>query len=865
MIQNIFHSGSGNRSGRGGSGAQPRIRSVFMRKDLLAIGLGTVLSGVTLFSSLAANTMVALHGHVPSIVARAKLQAQGQVDSEQVMTLSIGLPLRNRPALSNLLAQIYDPKSANYSHYLTPQEFTEHFGPTEQDYRAVTDFARQHGLTVTGTHANRMLLDVSGRAADIEKTFGVSLNLYQHPTESREFFAPDRDPSVPAGLQIQDISGLDSYYRPHTNYRIKPGATPVPLKNAPKIKSQAATAKGGSGPAGEYMGDDFRNAYVPGSSLTGAGQTVALLQFDGYLASDITEYEQLTGRPNVALQNVLIDGFSGVPTGNGGEIEVSLDIEMAISMAPGLAKVILYEGDPFNFHPNDVLNRIATDNAARQVSCSWGWGGGPSITTDQIFQQMALQGQTFFDATGDGDAFLPGEVDDPFFPGEPSSTPFITQVGGTTLTMNGNGGSYASETVWNWGIRFGFDGEGSSGGISSFYSIPSWQTNINMTLRGGSTVNRNIPDVALTADDVLVIADGGIEFVGVGGTSCAAPLWAGFTALVNQQATINVRGPVGFINPALYAIANSTNYATCFHDTTTGNNTWSQSPNQFFAAQGYDLCTGLGTPAGTNFINALLKQTAPAVHISPPPPPYGTTLGNVAGGNPNGSWFMFVRDDAPVSSGFIANGWILSLTTADVVGTVGDLELLMKTASSSAFTGQPVTFVLTVTNYGPSISTNVSVLDNLPLGVTVVSTNTTQGSIVRSGSTVIWNVGTLNVNAGASLVLTVQPHGVGSLLNTATASAGTPDPNPDDDFASANVDIGTLSATLTPTYASSNHTFYISVPGPTNPSVTVVIQANTNLSGTNWMNIYTGTPPINFSEPVSNTTVRRFYRALLLP
>src|SRR6185437_5791562 len=152
MIQNIFHSGSGNRSGRGGSGAQPRIRSVFMRKDLLAIGLGTVLSGVTLFSSLAANTMVALHGHVPSIVARAKLQAQGQVDSEQVMTLSIGLPLRNRPALSNLLAQIYDPQSANYSHYLTPQEFTEHFGPTEQDYRAVMDFARQHGLTVTGTH-----------------------------------------------------------------------------------------------------------------------------------------------------------------------------------------------------------------------------------------------------------------------------------------------------------------------------------------------------------------------------------------------------------------------------------------------------------------------------------------------------------------------------------------------------------------------------------------------------------------------------------------------------------------------------------------------------------------------------------------
>lgn len=844
-----------------------------MRKDLLAIGLGVVLSGATVFSTLAAGT-VTLRGHVPSIVARGQAKSIGDVNSDKTLDLSIGLPLRNGSVLRNLLQQIYDPKSPNYHHYLSPQQFTEHFGPTEKDYQEVIEFARKNHMTVTRTHANRMLLDVTGRAADVEKAFGVTLHNYQHPTESRQFFAPDHEPSVPAGLQIQDISGLDNYARPYPHFHLKPGSTPVRIDSsaakeaaakAAATKAEAPKAFTGSGPFGNYIGDDFRRAYVPGTTLTGAGQTVALVQFDGYLASDIQTYENLTGRTNVPLQNVLIDGFSGIPTGNGGEVEVSLDIEMVISMAPGVSKIIVYEGDPFNFHPNDVLNAIALADAARQVSCSWGWVGGPNLTTDQIFQEMAAQGQTFYDAVGDSDAFLPGQVDDPFSLNEPSSNPFITQVGGTTLTMNGNGSRYASETVWNWGTRFNLDGIGSSGGISSFYAIPSWQTNIDMSVPQGSQVNRNVPDVALTADDVLVIADGGLEYSGTGGTSCAAPLWAGFTALVNEQGMLNAHPPIGFINPALYAIANSTNYANCFHDVTTGNNTWSKSPNLFLAKPGYDLCTGLGTPNGTNLINALLTVPTVAPHISPPPPPYGDTMSSVNGGNPNGSWLMFVQDDAPISSGFIANGWILGLTTADLVGTAGDNELLMTTTSSTVFAGQPITFSLSVTNYGPSVSTNITVVDNLPLGTTLISSNVTQGTITRSGSTILWNIGTLDVNNGAGLTLTVQPFAQGSFVSTANVQAGTPDPNPDEDFASASVNVVPLSTSLTSTYNSANHTFQISVPGPTNPAVTVVIQVNTNLATTNWVNIYTSTPPINFVDPASSSSVSRFYRALLLP
>jgi len=865
MKHTIFHMKSGNQSSGNGFGAVKETRSAFMRKDLLAIGLGIVLSSVTVFSSLAADGPVTLKNHVPNVVKSGKAQFRGHVAPDHALTLSLGLPLRNQAALSNFLDQVNDPKSPNFHHYLTPEQFAEHFGPTEADYNTVNEFARKSGFKIVGTTGNRMLLTVKGNAANAEKAFGVTLNEYQHPTEARNFIAPDREPSVPAGVKVQDIQGLGDFYRArprvHVNQLFSNQVYSASSKTSEtalmKAKANDAGIRLGSGPGQTYVGDDFRRAYVPNTALTGSGQVVALYEGDGYFASDIAAYENLTGRPNVPLQNVLIDGFSGVPTGDiNAVIEVSLDIEMVIAMAPNVSKIIVYEGS--DFLENDILNQIAVDNAAKQISCSWGWFGGPSLTTDQIFQQMAAQGQSFLSASGDIDPFLPGAVDDPSVPNAPSDDPFITQVGGTTLNMNGQGASYGSETVWNVG-----DGVGSSGGISGFYSIPSYQTNINMTARGGSAIKRNLPDVALTADNVFVIAFGGLSG-SVGGTSCAAPLWAGLIALANQQGTLNGNSPVGFINPALYAIAtNPPTYAASFHDITTGNNAWSGSPNLFSAVAGYDLCTGLGTPRSTNLINAMLSFGTPTIHISPPPPPYGSTMASVNGSNPNGQWFLFIQDDAPISSGMIANGWILNLTTADLVGTVGDIELLASVAHTNAFVGQNATFTVTVTNYGPSLSTNVVVTDNLPLNATVVSTNATQGVITRTGTTLSWDVGNLALNAGAAMTITVKSQTAGIVANSASVSAGTPDPNSDDDSAFANVSFVPLSATLTPAYSNGN--FIISIPGPTNPALTVIIQANSNLVSTNWVNVFTGQPPINFVDPAPSGNVSRFYRAILLP
>jgi subtilase family serine protease len=533
-----------------------------------------------------------LQGNVPEAVARLHLQSVGRVAATNRLNLAIGLPLRNREALTILLQQLYDPASTNYHKYLTSEQFTERFGPSEQDYRSLIAFAKTNGFTVTGIYPHRMMISVNAATADIERTFHVKMLTYRHPTEARDFYAPDSEPSLDLGTPVLHVSGMNNYQLAHPNNVVK-------QKTILAATTSAAT---GSGPSGNYIGQDFRNAYVPGVSLTGSGQIVGLLQFDGYTAADITYYEDhaVPTLPHVPLQNVLIDGFSGLPTGlplnNPGEREVSLDIEMVVSMAPGLSSIVVYMATNSTAEWDNILARMVEDTNIKQFSCSWS-GGSANPIAEQYFLTMQAQGQSFFNATGDSDAFT-GAI--PF----PSDSTNITEVGATTLTMNGTGASYASETVWNWDTT-GHPGVGSSGGISATYSIPSWQQGISMTASQGSTTMRNTPDVAMVGDNIYLRVDGS-DILDEGGTSCAAPLWAGFTALVNQLAASQSLTSVGFLNPSLYAIGKGSSYNSCFNDITVGNNYWSNSQTKYQAVAGYDLCTGWGTPKGINLIVALM-------------------------------------------------------------------------------------------------------------------------------------------------------------------------------------------------------------------------------------------------------------------
>ena len=535
---------------------------------LLAVAL--LLLALPVGGAVARQTM---GGQVPAVAK--SLAPVAEVAGTNRLSLSIGLPLRDPAGLDVLIRQIYDRRSTNYHHYLKPAQFAAQFGPTADDYQAVVDFARAHGLAVTGTYSNRMLLKVSGSVTDIQSAFHTTLRTYRHPRENRTFYAPDTEPSLDLAVPVLHISGLDNYLVPQ----------PMNLKQMALASAAAPTPNDGTGPSGSFIGNDFRAAYVPDTSLTGTGQSVALVQFNsGFYQSDIDAYEAAAGLPAVPIQTILVDGYDGGP-GIAND-EVSLDIEMAISMAPGLASVMVYEGNS----ADDILNRIAMDDQALQISASWSYP--IDATTTQIYQQFAAQGQSFFNASGDNDAWV-GTIP------SPTDNPYITIVGGTSLTMDGAGNAWSSETVWNWG-----NGVGSGGGSSTVYAIPAWQAGVDMSANGGSTTMRNLPDVAMAADKVWVYYGNG-NGGAYGGTSCATPLWAAFTALVNQQAAATGEPAVGFLNPAIYQIGSGPNYHLAFHDISTGDNTSSSSPNQYYAAAGYDLCTGWGTPVGQYLINAL--------------------------------------------------------------------------------------------------------------------------------------------------------------------------------------------------------------------------------------------------------------------
>lgn len=571
----------------------------------LILPLGILCAAVCFTSALAsaaASSQVAapanrqkIRGHVPRVAAQ--LAPVGRLAAATPMKIAVGLPVRDQAGLSALLEQIYNPASPFYRHYLTPNEFAAQFGAADTDYQTVIEFFKTNGLTVSRTYPNRLIVDVTGSAGDLERVLHLTFNTYQHPTEKREFFAPDVDPSVDLAVPLLHISGLDNYSLPHPLVRRESWHSSGPR-----------SPKDGTGPNATFIGSDFQNAYVPGTSLGGSGQIVGLLEYDGYYPTDIVAYAQQAKINPVPLENVYIDGFSGAP--GSGNVEVALDIEVVMAMAPQLSKIVLYEAN--NGAPwVDLLSRMVLDTQVKQFSSSWGGGQNPDPSADQLFQQMAVQGQSFFQACGDNDAWT-GDIT------FPSDNPYLTVVGGTMLTTSSSG-AYASEEVWNRN-----DGTGTGGGISTFYPIPSWQQGVDMSANAGSTALRNVPDVALTAENVFVIADNGTPQP-VGGTSAAAPLWAAFTALVNEQAGSGCGSSVGFLNPAIYAVGKGGGYTNLMHDIVKGNNFSPGSPSLFSAVPGFDLCTGWGTPT-VNLISALAGQGSGLLALTIDPLPGSSLL-----------------------------------------------------------------------------------------------------------------------------------------------------------------------------------------------------------------------------------------------
>ena len=694
------------------------VRQRFPRLTLLTATccLFTLLIAAT--PSLAGERQF-LMGHVPHAVASSLVL--NQLSGATRLNLAIGLPLRNQSELDGLLVQLSDPDSPNFRHYLGAEQFAAEFGPAEQDYQALIAFAHENGLVVTGTHSNRVLLDVSGDVSDIERVFHVKMLVYRHPVRG-DFYAPDSEPSIDLDTKVLSVSGLDNF------------AVPQPMNLKEVAVNEAVPYVSGSGPGGYFIGNDFRAAYAPGVTLTGSGQTVGLLEFDGFYAGDEQKNAAQAGLPVVPTQTVLLDGFNGAP--GSGNIEVILDIMMASYMAPGLSKVIVYEGET----PNDVLNRMATDNLAKQLSSSWGFG--INATTEQIYKQFIAQGQSMTQASGDSGAYENGVM-------APSDDPNLTVVGGTSLTTAGPGGAWQSESAWS----------ASGGGVSTTYPIPTYQQSVSMKSNGGSTTMRNLPDVGLTADIQMFLIQSNGQACVVGGTSAAAPLWAGFIALANQQAAATAQPPIGFLNPPLYTIGEGSNYAADLHDITQGSN------GGFSAVTGYDLTTGWGSPAGQHLINDLAGTSAATFTLSSSV----ATLSLKPAGTGSATLTLAAKNGFKGSVTLSATGLPSGVTAVFSPATTASTSTVTFTASASA---PPGTYPVTITGVSGTLSSTA------PIGLTVAAPGFTLAasaatlSVARgaSGSSTI-TVNRLNgFTATVALSATGLPTGVSAVFSPATAT-----------------------------------------------------------------------------------------------
>ena len=526
--------------------------------------------------------------HVREATVNGKARVVGRLPQTQIMQLDVVLPLRDSAGLDEFLADLYSSTVPNYRHYLTPVEFTERFGPTQEDYDAVTRYVQGNGLAVVGGSRDGMEVQVRGTVAAVESAFHINLLTYQHPTEDRIFYGPDREPTVDLPFTLWHISGLDNFSLPHPLYQRRSDSAKAQGISPDAVVGHATT---GSGPSASFLGSDMRAAYYGGTALTGAGQNLGLLEYLGTDLADLAAY--YTGAKQtrkVPITLLSTDGTSKSCTYKNGcdDTEQTIDMTQALGMAPGLASLVMYIGSTDTAIISAMTTHIPLPTT---IGCSWGWTPADPSTLDPYFKKMAAQGQNFFAASGDNSTWSRKNE------AWPADDANVVSVGGTDLTTTKAGGPWKSETAWS----------DSGGGISpDKIAIPSWQklSGVINSRNKGSTTYRNGPDVSANANFTFyVCADQTTCTANLyGGTSFAAPMWAGYIALVNQRLVADGYSTLGFINPYLYSFGVGSSYDTDFHDITSGKS------GSYSAVKGYDLVTGWGSPNGQGLIKALVAE-----------------------------------------------------------------------------------------------------------------------------------------------------------------------------------------------------------------------------------------------------------------
>ncbi|WP_395295121.1 protease pro-enzyme activation domain-containing protein [Kitasatospora hibisci] len=597
-----------------------RPRSLALAAAFAVLPLSAVSLGVTTAQAAPTPNAAAPRVSLPETVtpAVARSEKKGDVPADQQLSVAVSLKLRDTAGLDRFLAAVATPGTPEYGHYLTPQQFTERFGPTRAAVDQVKAYLAAQGLTVSGVSDNRQVVDARGTAEQIAGAFGTHESAYLDPQQQRTFFANDAAASVPADLAavVQGISGLNNH-TVRTTRNVKP--------SAPAAPNASASAPSGFGPT-QYDGAYNLNK----NGADGTGVTVALWEFDGYSANNLKTYDSQYGLTGPAVTTVSVDGANYDSAPGEGQGEVELDSEIVRGVAPKATQLV-YEAPNSDQGEIDMAAKIVADNRASVISISWG-SCEPDTTAssmtavDNSFKQAAAQGISIFSASGDDgsrDCTRSTSGSTVKAVDFPASSPHQTGVGGTNLKVSGT--AYSSESAWST----------AGGGVSTVFGKPSWQTGT-----GVSGTMRTVPDVSSNADPAsgfAIYTVGGWQVYG--GTSAAAPLWSGYAAQFNQKAKAASKPVLGEASPKLYAVANSAAYGSAFHDVTTGKN------QDFTTKAGYDQVTGWGSPIADALTTALLGGTTP-------PPSGGCTATQLIG---NGGFETGTAAPWTASSGVVDN------------------------------------------------------------------------------------------------------------------------------------------------------------------------------------------------------------------
>jgi subtilase family serine protease len=695
--------------------------------------------------------------HVREVTRTGAAKPIGQLPPDQTMTLDVVLPLRDPAGLNSFLKELYDPSSPSYRQFLSVPEFTARFGPTEENYDAVVRYLKSYGFEVTGGTRDGMDVLIKGPVSAVEAAFRVSMRTYQHPTEDRIFYAPDREPTTGLSFALWHVSGLDNYSIPHPMYVKRSDYAKAHGINAEDVVSHATT---GSGPSASFLGSDMRAAYYGGTALTGAGQNLGLFEFLGTDLADLTTYYKNVGQTNnVPITLLSTDGTSTscVDTRAGGDCddtEQTLDMTQAIGMAPGLSSLVMYIGSV----DTAIISAMTTHSPLpTTIGCSWGWTPADPSTLNPYFQKMAAQGQNFFAASGDSSTWSASNE------AWPADNAYIVSVGGTDLVTASAGGAWKSETAWT----------DSGGGISpDSIPIPSWQQLsgvINSTNKGSTTL-RNGPDVAANANFTFYVCADQTTCTAneYGGTSFATPMWAGYVALVNQQLANEGDPTIGFINPTIYQQNITSSYATDFHDITSG------TSGSFSAEVGYDLVTGWGSPNGVGLINALAPtSTSPAFSITASP----ASVSVVQGSNGTSTITTTVSGGFDSAIALTASGQptgvTLTLSSSTIAAPGSGSSTLTMAVASTTVAG---TYTITVSGTGGGITHTATVALTVTAptaGAFTISVSPTSGSLRQgqSGTATVTTAVSGGFDSAVALSATGEPTGVTIKFTPASIAA----------------------------------------------------------------------------------------------